>query len=67
MVVTINQLRMAALLMNTQRDLPKVAKVLEKYGAKRVSEVRETDRLACLLDLLETKMAARHAIWSMMH
>lgn len=64
-MITVEQLRMAALLLNTSRDLPKLTALLEQFGAKRISEVKEHDRLACLNAIIETKMARRYAIWRM--
>lgn len=64
-MITVEQLRMAALLLNTSRELPKFLALLEQFGARRVSEVKEQDRLACLNAIIEIKMARRYAIWRM--
>lgn len=64
-MVTVDQLRMAALLLNTQHEMPKLMAILKSFDANRISEVKEADRLACLVACVEAKMLRRHAIWRM--
>lgn len=65
MTVSVDHLRMAALLLNIQHEMPKLLSILKGFDANRISEVKEADRLACLLACLEAKMLRRHAMWRM--
>lgn len=65
MSISLDQLRMAALMLNTYREMPKLKDILKAFGASRISEIPESERLSCLLIILETKMSSRHAAWRM--
>lgn len=65
MTITIEQLRMAALMLNTQRDYPKLMEILKGYGVAKISAVPPGERLACMLAIIDAKMARKHAMWAM--
>jgi len=65
MTPTVSDLRMAAMLHDTVRGRPRIREVLQKFGAIKITGVRDEDRADCLLEFLRLKMQPKHDYWEM--
>lgn len=64
--ITYDDLLRAALLLNTKAGHPKLVEIVRSYGVNRISEVKQEDRLSCLLKIIETKQARAYSSFMLM-